>query len=72
VDNSCSRDAVKVHAGFTALDKKRSKTSANKDNRPAGIPCEPVDDFVDDWLKTLCTESGTPCANPVDQAVIML
>jgi hypothetical protein len=61
-----------VHAAFTRPDKKRSKTSANKDNRPAGMPCGPVDDFVDDWLKTLCTASGTPCAKPVDQAVIIL
>jgi hypothetical protein len=37
-----------VHAAFTRPDKKRSKTSANKDNRPAGMPCGPVDDFVDD------------------------
>lgn len=54
-----------VHATFMTLDKKRGKTSANKDNRPAEVPCEPVDDFVDDWLKTLCKAGGSGCDYPV-------
>jgi len=65
VDNLGSQHPARTAVISGATEEKLDKTNINKDNRPVGLPYGPVDDFVDDWAKTLCKAGGPGCAQAV-------
>jgi hypothetical protein len=65
VDNLDNQAAAPAAASAGAIEENLDKTNINKDHRPVGVPYGPVDDFVDDWTKSLCKAGGRGCDYPV-------